>query len=119
MRRDRANSIAATISPPPPYPHGSVFLLLARYDCDERKPHPTGNPVAPVEGHSIGDMVRLEGEAASANSAIEQVDFIGHYEDFDYEGNGIYRQWRYLYSLQVGYQPSADSYYSGRVSLSC
>jgi len=28
---------------------------------------------------------------------IEQVDFVGFYEDFNWEGNGNYRQWHYRY----------------------
>ncbi|MFT5090204.1 MAG: hypothetical protein ACI8PG_004583, partial [Planctomycetota bacterium] len=35
----------------------------------------------------------LEGEGRD----IEQVDFFAHYEDFDREGNGLYRQWHYHY----------------------
>ena len=74
-----------------------VYGVTFRIYYDEAKPHPTGSIIAPVEGHFMGNVAHLEAEATSANSTIERVDFMGLYEDFDYEGNGIYRQWHYIY----------------------
>jgi len=41
--------------------------------------------------------VKLSVEPNSATSPIKQVDYVGLYEDVNYEGDGIYRQWHYHY----------------------
>jgi hypothetical protein len=74
-----------------------VYGVTFRIYYDVSKPHPTGRVTAPETGSAIADSVRLEAVASSPNGEIEQVDFIGLYEDFDYEGNGLYRQWHYRY----------------------
>jgi hypothetical protein len=73
--------------------HGITFRIY----YDESKPHPTGRIVTPVTGSTIADSVVLAAAASSPNGDIAEVDFIGLYDDFDYEGNGIYRQWHYRY----------------------
>lgn len=74
-----------------------AYGVTFRIYYDESKPHPIGRVTAPEAGSAIADSVRLQAEASSPNGKIEQVDFIGLYEDFDYEGNGLYRQWHYRY----------------------
>ena len=37
----------------------------------------------------------LTAEASSPNEKIKQVDYVGLYEDVNFEGNGVYRQWHY------------------------
>jgi hypothetical protein len=74
-----------------------VYGVTFRIYYDQSRDHPSGRIIAPAAASTIADSIRLEATAASPNGAIEQVDFIGHYEDFDYEGNGIYRQWHYRY----------------------
>lgn len=54
---------------------------------------PTGRILSPTSGAGLGDLVQVEAEASSPNGAIRGVDFIALYEDFDYEGNGVWRQW--------------------------
>ncbi len=73
--------------------HGITFRIY----YDTSRPHPTGRVIAPLAGSTIADSVMLAAEAASPNGEIAEVDFIGLYEDFDYEGNGIFRQWHYRY----------------------
>jgi hypothetical protein len=73
--------------------YGVTFRIY--YNAD--KAHPSGAILSPTTATAIGDSVRLEATASSPNGAIEQVDFIGYYEDFDYEGNGVFRQWHYNY----------------------
>jgi hypothetical protein len=41
----------------------------------------------------------LESERLHRVDRNERVDYIGFYEDFDWEGNGIYRQWHYQYQF--------------------
>jgi hypothetical protein len=64
------------------------------YDQD-KKAHPTGQMTSPQPGEVIGDSVLLRVDAESAAGNIQQIDFIGNYEDVNYEGDGIYRQWHY------------------------
>ena len=72
-----------------------IYSFTVRVYYDKSKPHPTGRIISPVAGDSIGDIPEIVAEASSVNSVVKQVDFIGHYEDFDWEGDGIYRQWHY------------------------
>jgi hypothetical protein len=41
--------------------------------------------------------VKLSVEHKSDKHPIKQVDYVGLYEDVNYEGDGVYRQWHYLY----------------------
>jgi hypothetical protein len=63
------------------------------------KPHPAGSITEPCPGAAIGESAVFQAQA-SGPRAIRQVDFIACYEDFNWEGDGNYRQWhyRYLYS---------------------
>lgn len=71
-----------------------VYAATFRIYYAPSSPHATGRIVYPNPGTTFADSlhITLEGD-----DDIEQVDFIGLYEDFDYEGNGIYRQWHYYY----------------------
>jgi hypothetical protein len=62
---------------------------------DDTRPHATGRITSPTRGTTFGDSLVLRLD--SADPDIAQVDFIGLYKDFDYEGNGVYRQWHYNY----------------------
>ncbi len=72
-----------------------IYSFTIRIYYDSSKPHPAGRITSPVNGSIITDKVNITAQAASGNSAIRQIDFIGFYEDFDWEGNGIYRQWHW------------------------
>lgn len=76
-----------------------AYGITFRIYYDDAKPHPTGRVTSPLKGASLGEQVHLEAVADSPNGPIEQVDYIALYEDFDYEGNGVYRQWHYNYRL--------------------
>ncbi|MBN1670160.1 MAG: fibronectin type III domain-containing protein [Kiritimatiellae bacterium] len=72
-----------------------VYAFTVRVYYDASKPHPTGRITAPAAGAMIGDSPLLQASASSANSAVEQVDFFAFYEDFDWDGDGVYWQWHY------------------------
>ncbi len=80
------------------WPQWLLYGVTFRVYYDSQKPHPTGRIVSPVSGDVIGDRPTF---AASANgpSPIRRVDFVGLYEDFNWAGDGNYRQWqcRYLF----------------------
>jgi hypothetical protein len=71
--------------------------LRIYYDA-AKKAHPTGSITNPSSGGTVGRDPTLESDAASPGSTVETVEFVGLYEDFDYEGNGVYREWHYNYT---------------------
>jgi len=74
---------------------GYAFTVRVYYDA--AKPHPTAQVTSPAPGSSIGDWPLLESARPHRVDRNERVDYVGYYEDFDWEGNGIYRQWHYQY----------------------
>lgn len=70
--------------------YGVSFHLY--HDADSL-PHPAGRLLSPAPGATVGDSLVIEVEASSPNGPIESVDIIALYEDFDFEGNGLWRQW--------------------------
>lgn len=71
-----------------------VYAVVLRVYYGPSKPHSTGEITSPADGESIGDSAVL---TVRTDGKVKQVDFVGLYEDHDYEGNGIYRQWHYTY----------------------
>jgi hypothetical protein len=74
-----------------------VYSVVFRIYYSADKPHPTGRIISPASGAAVGDSLPLEAIALSPNGAISSVDFIGHYEDYDHDGDGIWREWQYIY----------------------
>lgn len=74
------------------WPQWLVYGVTFRVYYEPSKPHPAGRIVRPAAGDVLGESPVLEAEA-SGPEPIRQVDFIGLYEDFDWEGDGEYRQW--------------------------
>lgn len=70
------------------------FTARVFYDA-AKKPHPTGELISPKEGSTFGDALRLEVNASSPNGAIARVEFIGEYDDFDWDGDGVWREWQF------------------------
>ncbi|MDT8302155.1 MAG: hypothetical protein RQ760_11775 [Sedimentisphaerales bacterium] len=68
-------------------------LHIRIYYDPEKKSHPIGE----IKSPQSGDTVKLSVEYNSANCPIKQVDYVGLYEDVNYEGDGVYRQWHYNY----------------------
>jgi hypothetical protein len=67
------------------------------YYNPETKPYHGGTITSPKSGDELVDSVKLSVETESAGSAIKLVDYVGLYEDVNYEGDGVYRQWHYIY----------------------
>jgi len=78
------------------WPQWILYGVTFRVYYDNSKPHPTGTITKPSGGSTIGESPVLEAEATGPRP-IKQVDFIGFYEDFNWEGDGNYRQWHYRY----------------------
>jgi len=64
---------------------------------DSSHPHPTGAITTPAAGATIGENPTISASASgSGGYGIKQVDFIGYYEDFNFEGDNIWRQWHII-----------------------
>ncbi len=73
-----------------------AFTVRVYYD-PQAVPHPTGRISSPEASATIGDSPTFTVAAESPGGHIERVDLIGYYEDFDWAGNGEYRDWHYQY----------------------
>lgn len=80
------------------WPQNLLYGIHVRvyYDAKE-KPHPAGRLISPQPGGALGQRVPLAVEASSPNGPIRRVDYVGHYEDVNFEGDGRYLQWHYHY----------------------
>lgn len=78
------------------WPQWILYGVTFRVYYDSSRPHPTGRITKPSVGSTIGEAPVFGAEAAEPQP-IKQVDFIGFYNDFNWEGDGNYRQWHYRY----------------------
>jgi hypothetical protein len=69
------------------------FTLRLYYEPEKRL---EARVVSPAAGGEIGDYPRLAVEARDTHEPITRVEFLGHYEDFNWEGDGEFRQWHYI-----------------------
>lgn len=72
-----------------------VYAFTVRVYYKPSSPETTGEITTPADDARIGDFPRLTAKAASTHHTISRVDYIAHYEDFNWEGDGVYRQWHY------------------------
>lgn len=72
-----------------------IYDFTVRVFYDPARAHPTGEVTAPRPGATFGDSLELEARAASPNGAITRVEFIGEYDDFDWDGDGVWREWQF------------------------
>jgi hypothetical protein len=79
------------------WPQPLIYGVHFRIYYDKAKPHPAGRIVSLENGDVIGLQAELKVEASSTDERIKQVDYIGHYEDVNFEGDGHYTQWHYHY----------------------
>ena len=95
-----ANQVRLQVSDQHPWnwPQNLIYGIHIRvYYNAEHKPHPTGRLTSPTPGAALGASVRLAVDANGPNAAIQRVDYLGHYEDASFEGDGQYSQWHYHY----------------------
>jgi hypothetical protein len=78
------------------WPQNLIYGVHFRIYYDpQKKPHPTGKITSIESGDTIGLKTQLQAEAESPNGKIKQIDYVGHYYDVNFEGDGIYCQWHY------------------------
>lgn len=80
------------------WPQWLLYGVTFRVYYDQSKPHPQGRIVAPAPGSLLDDKPRIAATATGPNP-IQRIDFVGLYDDFNWEGDGLYRQWhgRFLF----------------------
>lgn len=102
----------------PLIPWCPVYGVTVRVYYDPaRKPHPTGKVLTPAPQSTIGLSVALTASAKSDTSDIRQIDFIGRYEDINYEGDGIYDQWHgHLFHGQITHHLGSTTQPDGKVT---
>ncbi|MCU0914986.1 MAG: hypothetical protein MUC88_10535, partial [Planctomycetes bacterium] len=80
------------------WPQNLIYGVHFRVYYDAaKKPHPMGTIASLKPGAKLGRSVGLELSAADPADSIRQVDYVGHYEDVNYEGDGLYARWHYHY----------------------
>ncbi len=58
--------------------------------------HPTGQVTFPTEGTTLTENPTITAEASSP-AGVKRVDFLAFYEDFNFRGDNVWRQWQYVY----------------------
>jgi hypothetical protein len=82
-----------------------IYAFTVRIYYNGSKPRPHGEIVSPRAQQLVGEQPSFEVTARGAagdDSKLEftssdamRVDYVGLYTDFDWEGNGVFRQWHY------------------------
>lgn len=72
-----------------------IYGFTVRVYYDPSRAHPRGEIIYPYDGAVVSDSPRFVVRAEGAEAAIASVEFLGRYEDFNWEGDGVWRQWHY------------------------
>jgi len=80
------------------WPQNLIYGVHFRiYYDSQKKPHPTGKLIYPLDNAKLGASVRLQAKVSSSAAQIDRIDFLGRLEDVNLEGDGLYTQWHYHY----------------------
>ncbi len=71
----------------------SYGVSIRIYYDEAAKDHPTGQITSHSNGATIGENEVFSVDAAGS-TPIQQVDFVGKYTDFNWKGDGDFRQWQ-------------------------
>ncbi len=72
------------------------FGIVVRVYYDSTKAHPTGSITSVSDGGILTESPQITASAASS-AGISKVSFVGYFEGFDTDGDGIYQDWQYNY----------------------
>lgn len=72
------------------------YGVMLRVYYSSSKPHPTGTITSHTTGSTIGDNPVISA-SATASAGIARVEFFAHYEGYDVDGDGVYRDWQRSY----------------------
>ncbi len=70
------------------------FGIVVRVYYDSTKAHPTGTITSVADGGILNENPQITSSATST-AGISKVSFVGYYEGFDTDGDGIYLDWQY------------------------
>jgi hypothetical protein len=70
--------------------------IVIRIYYKSGKSHPVGNIVEPKNGGTFGENPQIKVETES-EAGIERIDFLGYYDGYDENGDGIYKEWHRQY----------------------
>lgn len=73
-----------------------VYSFTVRLYYKPSTAHPTGELLLPASGGEIGENPMIAADVRQDGATITAVDFIGNYRDFNWEGDGGFRQWHYI-----------------------
>ncbi|MDD5687547.1 MAG: carbohydrate-binding protein [Elusimicrobia bacterium] len=74
-----------------------VYSVTIRVYYSSSKTHPTGSITSPTSGSALGDSQTFTANVPTYTGGIRQVDFIGWYKDFNWEGDGRFQNWHHTY----------------------
>lgn len=98
LKRGRGNTFQMKVSPEHPWdwPQNLINgVHLRTYYDPASKTHPKGRVVVLSPKDSRSEQVLLKVKPDSPDRKIRRVDYIGCYEDLNFEGDGRYTQWHY------------------------
>jgi hypothetical protein len=80
----------------PGYDQSLLYEMVLRVYYDPAlKPHPTGAITSPTTGGSLVGTAAARPVITADATGAARVDFIGLYDDFDRNGDTLYRRWHY------------------------
>lgn len=78
-----------------------VYSFIVRVYYDESVAHPTGRITSVSDGGNLRENPIISVDTSGSPVPVEQVDLIAKYTDFDWDGNGTYREWQYRFEQQL------------------
>lgn len=69
-----------------------LYGIHVRIYYSASKPHSTGSITSPAAGGTLGLNPTI---SAQTSGSVARVEFVGYYEDYDYDGDGNCREWQY------------------------
>lgn len=98
LKRGMGNTFQMKVAAEHPWrwPQNLINGLHFRIYYDPaKKDHPTGRIILVQAEDPPSEVVTIQLDAHSLKGKIRQVDYVGHYEDVNFEGDGRYTQWHY------------------------
>jgi hypothetical protein len=77
------------------WPQNLIYGVTVRVYYEDSKEHAAGEITSPVDGQLVMLDPELTVDAEGGTDGIDRVEYVGFYEDFNYRGDGVYRQWQY------------------------
>jgi hypothetical protein len=73
-----------------------VYSFTVRLYSKNPATFPSGELILPATGGEIGENPTIAAGVKDSDATITAVDFIANYRDFNWEGDGVFKQWHYI-----------------------